>query len=153
MRISSPLVTLRVRRCFRASVREEQPIGDVIAPGDGQILLTKRLRPAERGKDRPDEIVLGLAFIRALVLRKGGGDVVKPSAQCRHIDGAIRSSGLDRFNDIISGEQRTGNEQPRISQMRPLFLSISSETRPSWQSQVSQKPSNAMSVPEGLIPR
>jgi hypothetical protein len=119
MCITPPLVILRVRRSLCVGVGKEQSIGHIVAPRDGQILLAQGFRPTEHSQHRPDEIILGLTLVRPGILWEGGGNLGKPRTHGGDIDSEISAGAFDGFNEIISGEQRTGNEQSGIGQKAP----------------------------------
>ena len=65
-------------------VREQQAIGYILPAVWAQILLTQTRRPAQPRKDRPDQIVFGLAFVG----RSGEGEVLedRPQRGCEAVE-------------------------------------------------------------------
>ncbi|MDE0005237.1 MAG: hypothetical protein OXQ29_21310 [Rhodospirillaceae bacterium] len=72
--VSLPFLEEAVGVVFRGIVLEQQPVGDVLAAACGKVLLAQARRPPECMQNRPDQVVLCLAFVR----RCGGG---KPGEQ------------------------------------------------------------------------
>ena len=61
--IALPFLGKAVGAVLCCSVWEQQAIGHVLPAVSGEVLLPKACRPPELRKDRPDQIVFGLAFI------------------------------------------------------------------------------------------
>ena len=64
--VALPFLGEAVGAVLRRVVREQQAVGHVLAAVSGEVLLAKMRRPPELSKDRPDQIVFGLAFIGRL---------------------------------------------------------------------------------------
>ena len=64
--ITFPFFPESVGSCLRCSIGEKKPIRHVITASSGKVLLPKADGPAHAGKNRPDQVILGLAFVGRL---------------------------------------------------------------------------------------
>lgn len=64
MFIPSPFLRLGIGAILGVTVDEQQAIGNVEPAPSGEILLPEALRPTQFRKNRPDEVIFCLAFVR-----------------------------------------------------------------------------------------
>ena len=109
--IPLPLIAMRIGGGFGFGISKQQAVRHIIAPANRQVLLAERFSPAKRAQNRPDEIILGLALVRLVALRKGGSNALNFLAQVREVNCGISRITPDRFDKIVSGKQGTRYEK------------------------------------------
>src|ERR1700730_3516016 len=68
--VASPFLRSGVGSGLCCAVPKEQPVGHILPAARCKVLLTQGFGPSESAEDRPDQVVLGLAFVREMRGRK-----------------------------------------------------------------------------------
>jgi hypothetical protein len=99
--VSLPLFTKGVCFRLRGGILEQKAVWNVLAPSGGKVLLPETCGPAKPRKDRPDQVIFGLALVWSF--RGRGRETIEDSAKisgpghrCRRpSDVASRQRGID----------------------------------------------------------
>ena len=106
--VAFPLPGETVGARLRGGIGEQQAIGHVFAPAGAEILLTQPVCPAEQCEDRPNQVILGLRFVRRGTCRKLREDAAKIVFERRKGSG-VEPPPFRRFGNGL--QQKIAGEQ------------------------------------------